>query len=87
MTAWRVRLSSTAAKAFRRLDRDTQERLGDKFDELAADPLTASKPLTGSDMRSARVGGWRLLLDLDRDTGLVIVQTIAPRGQVYRRLQ
>ena len=86
MSHWRVRLSSDAAKVLKRADRPTQERLSQKIDALAADPFTASKPLSGSDMRSARVGGLRILLKLDHGEVVVLVISIEPRGQVYRRL-
>ncbi len=86
MTAWRVRLSSAAAKALKKADRPTQERLSQKIDELAADPFAASKPLVNSDMRSARVGGLRILLRIDQGEVVVLVISIEPRGQVYRRL-
>ena len=50
MSLWRVRLSSEAAKALKKADRPTQERLSQKIDALAADPFAASKPLVNSDM-------------------------------------
>ena len=86
MSQWRVRLSSDATKALKRADRPTQERLSRKIDALAADPFTASKPLSGTDMRSAKVGGLRMLLKLDHGEIVVLVISIGPRGQVYRRL-
>jgi mRNA-degrading endonuclease RelE of RelBE toxin-antitoxin system len=63
VTVWRFRLSSGAIKVLRRADRDTRERIAAKIDGLTADPFTASKPLGGTDMRSARVGGLRIRLD------------------------
>jgi len=86
VSRWRVFLSSEAEKVIRKADRPTQERLSRKIDDLAVDPFTSSKPLVNSDMRSARVGGWRILLKLDHGEVVVLVLTIEPRGQVYRRL-
>ena len=86
MSLWRVRLSSEAAKALKKADRPTQERLSQKIDALAADPFAASKPLVNSEMRSARVGGLRILLKIDHGEVVILVVAIEPRGQVYRRL-
>ncbi|MBF0562078.1 MAG: type II toxin-antitoxin system RelE/ParE family toxin [Alphaproteobacteria bacterium] len=79
-------MSSEAAKVLKRADRPTQERLSQKIDALAEDPFAASKPLVNSDMRSARVGGLRMLLKLDHGEVVVLVISIEARGQVYRRL-
>ena len=86
MTSWEIRLSPDAGKVLRRADRATQERLAAKINAIAADPLTASKPLKDSAARSARVGDWRIILKLDRDVMLVTITSIETRGQVYRRL-
>jgi len=86
VSLWTVRLSSEAAKVLKRADRPTQERIAQKIEALAADPFAASKPLVNSDMRSARVGGLRMLVKIDHGEVVVMVLTIEPRGQVYRRL-
>jgi mRNA-degrading endonuclease RelE of RelBE toxin-antitoxin system len=86
VTVWSVRLSSEARKVFERADRPTKSRIVEKLKSVALDPFTASKPLVNSDMRSARVGGLRILLKLDHGEVVVLVISIEPRGQVYRRL-
>lgn len=65
MSRWHVSLSSEATKAMKKADRPTQVRLAQKIEALAADPFAASKPLVNSDMRSARVGGLRILVKID----------------------
>jgi mRNA-degrading endonuclease RelE of RelBE toxin-antitoxin system len=79
-------LSADAAKALRRADRATQERLAAKITALATDPFAASKPLKDSTARSARVGDWRILLKIEPGALLVHIKLIETRGQVYRRL-
>ncbi|GHU70073.1 hypothetical protein AGMMS49992_01790 [Clostridia bacterium] len=39
-------------------------------------------PLTGSSTYRARVGGYRIIFEIDK--GRVDVQSIKPRGQVYK---
>jgi mRNA interferase RelE/StbE len=83
----RVTLSNSAAKYLSSLDRSTQSRIVAKLDAIAAEPRNPrlSKPLTGADQRTARVGDYRIIFSIDLD--LLYVANIGPRGQIYRRLQ
>jgi len=83
---WEIRLSQSAVKVLRRVDRPTQERLAAKLDAIAADPFEASKPLQGTEVRSARVGDWRIILKIDNGVLIVTITSIEQRGQVYRHL-
>ncbi|WP_263359445.1 type II toxin-antitoxin system RelE family toxin [Acidicapsa ligni] len=79
-------LTKSAAKSLNALDVPTRKRISEKIEAVAADPLnpTNSYPLQGSDKRSARVGGYRILL-LIKEPNLLVVD-IESRGQVYRRI-
>ena len=86
---FRLRVSRDALRYLRRLDAPSQERITQRIEQLLDDPLALriSKPLRGqTDLRAARVGGWRLLYSVDRQTQTLTVERIAPRGQVYRNL-
>jgi mRNA-degrading endonuclease RelE of RelBE toxin-antitoxin system len=78
--------SNAAAKSLQSLDSPTRRRVKDKIEATAADPLNPrnSYPLQGTDKRSARVGGYRILL-LIQNPNLLVVD-IESRGQVYRRI-
>jgi len=78
--------TKNAAKSQEAMDVPTRKRIKEKIEAVAADPLnpTYSKPLQGSNKRSARVGGFRILL-LIQDPNLLVVD-IESRGQVYRRV-
>ncbi len=54
----------------------------------AASPFGhGTKPLTNAGrFRAARVGTWRIVYLVDEHAGVVRVETIGPRGQVYRDL-
>jgi mRNA-degrading endonuclease RelE of RelBE toxin-antitoxin system len=69
-----------------KLDAPTRKRIVEKLQSVAADPLDSrnSYPLQGTDKRSARVGGYRILL-LICDPVLLITD-IESRGQVYSRI-
>ena len=82
-----VILSKTAAKTLEALDAPTRQRVREKLQAIAADPLNPrhSYPLQGTGKRSARVGGYRILL-LIQEPNRLAVDVIESRGQVYRRV-
>jgi mRNA interferase RelE/StbE len=75
-----------AAKTLKRLDVPTRMRMKEKIDAVAANPYDPvnSYPLTGTEKRSARVGGFRIILVI-HDPNLLVVD-IESRGQVYKRI-
>jgi mRNA interferase RelE/StbE len=86
---YRVEFSARARKDFNRLDRNLQQRIGARIDELAQDPRDQriSGTLTGvAGLRKSRVGGWRILFTIDDVNRVVYVVTLERRGQVYKRL-
>jgi mRNA-degrading endonuclease RelE of RelBE toxin-antitoxin system len=88
VSRYNVSLSRTAEKYLERCDAPTRERLQQKLEKLRVDPFDSqnSKPLKGrSEQRSARVGGLRILFQVQ---GLdVIVADIGPRGEIYKHGQ
>jgi len=83
-----VRLSTNARKAYEKLarsDRRLFRRVDAALDRLAGDPQ-AGKALHGplSGHRSLRVGSLRIVYRFEADRLLVLVLSIAERGQVYR---
>jgi mRNA interferase RelE/StbE len=85
-----VRLSADAAKKLARLDRPTRDRIVKRLEELENDPYDSrlGKPLVNAAGRwSSRAGDiWRIIYRIDRLEGIVRVEAIQPRGQVYKRL-
>jgi mRNA-degrading endonuclease RelE of RelBE toxin-antitoxin system len=80
-------LSKSAAKSLNLFDAPTRKRIGEKLEAVAAEPLNPrhSYPLQGTNKRSARVGGYRILF-LIQEPNTLAVDVIEPRGQVYRRI-
>lgn len=82
-----IRFSKQANSYLKRLDPTTRRRVLTRLDEVAVDPYgLASKALFGTPMRSARVGDYRILFEVDDVALEILVGTIGPRGQVYRIL-
>lgn len=85
--ALEIKLTATAHKYFEALDKPTKKRIQEKLTAIAAAPfeLRLSKPLVGVSKRTARVGDYRIIFEIDEP--LLIVSDIGPRGQIYRRLR
>jgi mRNA-degrading endonuclease RelE of RelBE toxin-antitoxin system len=83
--AFAPKLSSKALKYISGLDKPTQKRIVSKIQELANDPfnIRTSKPLIGSQKRTSRVGGYRILFVIDKE--VLLVSDVGPRGQIYRK--
>ena len=81
-----IRFSKQANSYLKRLDPATQRCLMARLREVASDPLgPGSKVLVGKgDVRSARVGDYRILLRVDDVKQEVVVGSVGPRGQIYR---
>jgi mRNA-degrading endonuclease RelE of RelBE toxin-antitoxin system len=69
-----VILSKSAAKTLQALDAPTRKRIVEKLQAVAADPLDPrnSYPLQGTGKRSARVGGYRILLLIQEPDRLAV---------------
>lgn len=87
--SWRIEVKPSAEKQYLRLDTRTRRRIKETLRELqdAEQPLQHPRvrPLTGKlkgDCR-VRVGGWRVLLTPDRESRVLYVYAILPRGDAY----
>ncbi len=87
--SWKVEVKPSAEKQYLRLDAPTRRRIREALDDLqnAAQPLQQPRvrPLTGKlkgDYR-VRVGDWRVLLTPDRESRVLHVYAILPRGGAY----
>ena len=84
-----VVLSNRAAKDLDRLNRNTQQRVVRRLQELADAPFDPrlSSPLTSAGgLRKSRVGGWRIIFLVNEESTSLEVVTVQRRGQVYQRI-
>ena len=89
MMSWRIEIKPSAEKQFLRVDRKTRQRSKDALRGLEEEeaPLLHPRvrPLTGKlkgDYR-VRVGGWRVLFTPDRESRVLHVYAMLPRGDAY----
>ena len=86
---WRIEVKPSAEKQYLKLDRTARQRIKKALYDLEKTerPLLHPRvrPLTGrlqGDYR-VRVGGWRVLLTPDRESNVLHVYAILPRGHAY----
>ena len=82
-------LSKQSAKYYKKLSIDEARRLDRAFLLLEKDPLGSGdiQLLSVKPKRYRfRVGGLRIIYQIDTKKKLVLVSTILPRGQIYRTL-
>lgn len=87
--SYALEFTQRAYKYLARMDRASQERVGAAIKALQTDPYAhpQTKPLHGfPHERAVRVGGWRVIYRVVQSEGLIRVEEIGARGQVYRRL-
>ena len=87
--SWRIEVKPSAEKQFLKLDRNDRRRIKSALRAIEASqhPLLhpRMRPLTGrlkGDYR-VRVGGWRILLTPDRESQILQIYAIVPRGDAY----
>jgi len=75
-----------ALKYLSKLDKPTLQRIKNAIQQLSHDPPKGDiKPLKGQEnIYRARIGGYRILFEIDADNGIVMVRKIASRGEVYK---
>jgi mRNA interferase RelE/StbE len=84
-----IALTKTASRALSKLDRDIEQDILKRFDELALNPYDPriSKPLkTARDKRSSRRGDWRIIYKIHSDKKIVEIEAVRHRKDVYQNL-
>ena len=87
--AWTLRISETAKRQFKTLDRSTAQTLLRYLNRLlleAENPRQRGKGLTANrtGLWRYRVGDYRVICDIQDDELLVLVLQVAHRRDVYR---
>ncbi len=81
--AFDILLHPKAAKALERIEKQTRQRIKEQLRELRERPEKAGKQLRYSNFWSLRIGDYRAVYEINRETGQVIVLFIGHRKKVY----
>ncbi len=85
--SFRIVLSHETKRILLRMDAKLRERFQVRFRQLSEDPFDPrlSSALTErAGVRKSRVGVWRILFTVNRDTKVLYVAAVDTRGQVYK---
>ena len=79
-----ILFSDLARKQLHKLDRGTQERIIAVLERIRIRPEAYISKLIGETAYKARVGDYRLILDLDKGNLIVLVIKIGHRSKIYK---
>jgi mRNA interferase RelE/StbE len=86
MGEYTVTFAAAAARQFRKLPAQVQQRLSKKIDRLAVNPRPHGyEPLEGEPGYRIRVGDYRVVYDIQDSVLVVLVLNVAHRRHVYDR--
>ena len=81
---WEIIIAPIAEKRISKIPNPDKRRILTAIDELYSGLSGDLKPLKGREEWRLRVGGWRILLDVDIEAQLILVKYIDSRGGVYK---
>ena len=87
--AWRIEYADTAKKSLAKLDRTVAKRITAFLAERVldrAEPRSIGGPLKGSRLGNYwryRIGGWRVVCDIQDERLVVLVVLVGNRREVY----
>ena len=85
---YRIVFSRPAEKDYRRIrDRTVLQRLSAAINADEPHPPTAGKLSDIGEVWRIRVGNWRVCYAIEDDRLVVLILTVAQRGDVYERLR
>lgn len=82
---FKIVLHKNASKKLAKLPGDLRSKIFKAIDSLSIDPYAGKKlhgQLEGS--YRIRIGDFRIIYDIHRPEGLIIIHTIGSRGDVYK---
>ena len=85
-TRWQIKIHRKAKKTLNHLHGEMLKRLRQAISALAEDPQpVGSKKMIGhKHLYRIRVGDWRIIYRVDGESLIILVLTIASRGEVYK---
>jgi mRNA interferase RelE/StbE len=87
-TSLRIVLTRSAEKSLSRIPADRRRQILSRIEAVAAEPASRNfdiQPLAGSDLLRLRVGDYRVLFSLTESEGMLTVELVRTRGDVYKR--
>lgn len=80
---WEIKFSEQAVKFFKKLDKQMQERIKSKFQDIAENPFRYAEHYEG-DYYKFRLGDYRALADIDFSRKTILIRVFDKRGRIYK---
>lgn len=83
---WTVNVDEYVDRRLKKIPNPDKRRIQQAIFDLEYGPEKLDiKPLSGRSAYRMRVGGWRLLMDIDSEHKVIFVYMLASRGDVYKK--
>jgi mRNA interferase RelE/StbE len=83
--SYRIIFSELAERRFCGLDKKVREQITKRLSKAAINPKPFVKGLTGIKYLSLRVGDYRVIMDIDESSKLIMVLDVGHRRDIYRK--
>jgi mRNA interferase RelE/StbE len=81
---WKLNVSRRARRDLAALDATTRQAIGRALNRLIADPSWPDLKKLSDGTWRMRVGEWRVILEMDTQTGQISVSRVVNRRDAYR---
>jgi mRNA interferase RelE/StbE len=82
---WSILWTDQALRDMTRIDPPIARRIVRKLEQAAADPRRYFSRLVAADEHKLRIGDYRLLAALDRESQTILVERVDHRSRIYGR--
>ena len=82
--AYKIKVTDTAKKQLKKLDRQTAKRIDKKLHEISDDPFLYVTKLVGLEFYKLRVGNYRILMTIKQNNLIIMVVEISHRHNAYK---
>jgi mRNA interferase RelE/StbE len=82
--AYKIKVTDTAKKQLKKLDRQAAIRIDKKLHEISNDPFLYVTKLVGLEFYKLRVGDYRVLMTIQQNNLIILVVDLSHRRNVYK---
>jgi mRNA interferase RelE/StbE len=82
--AYKVRITDTAKKQLKKLDRQAVVRIDKKLHEISRDPFLYVSKLVGFEFYKLRVGDYRVLMTIEQNNLIILIVEVSHRRNAYK---
>ena len=84
--SYEIIFTNTSRKQFKKLEKDTQERIVKALERIRIRPEVHVKKIVGDTAYRLRVGEYRVIIDIYKNKLIILVIKIGHRKNIYKKL-